>query len=470
MRDWSRPDDAGWAASLLWRTAPLVCAGVAFVVAQLAVLRFTCGLSHQTATTVFAVLPLIAGLALPTALLLLLAPRLTWLEPARTALLIVFLAGLTLRAVWFGAAAPLEDDFQRYLWDGAVVASGLNPYGHAPEQVFGTAQIPAGYEAIAAAGRRTGEAISFPDLRTIYPSTAQASFALAHWIAPFSIDGLRLVFLAAEIATFLLLILWLRELDASPLWSVLYWWNPTVAYCLVGIAHVDALVPPFVLGALLMAHRGWSSVATALLAAAAGVKIWPLLLVPLVLMRGGKNPRRLGVAAVVSAVVLAAAIGPLLVSAIRPGSGLTAYASSWGNNNAFFAWTAYLLGGALGEDAGQRALGAVGTALTVALRAQPGASGLLSAGLTVAAVVFYLLPAQFPWYAAWFWPLAVLLRNWPLLLASATLPFYYLFYPFWAWGQGDAYFFGAAFLHSVPVLGWLVADQVRRLMATRKSL
>src|SRR5262249_12621573 len=28
-----------------------------------------------------------------------------------------------------------EDDFYRYLWDGKVVASGLNPYGITPQQV-----------------------------------------------------------------------------------------------------------------------------------------------------------------------------------------------------------------------------------------------------------------------------------------------------------------------------------------------
>jgi hypothetical protein len=34
-----------------------------------------------------------------------------------------------------------------------------------------------------------------------------------------------------------------------------------------------------------------------------------------------------------------------------------------------------------------------------------------------------------------------------------------LFYPLWAEGRGDAFFFGAAFLHSVPVLIWLAREQ-----------
>jgi hypothetical protein len=237
---------------------------------------------------------------------------------------------------------------------------------------------------------------------------------------------------------------------------------------LVGIAHVDALVPPFVLGALVMMSRGRTNLAVALLGAGAGAKIWPLLLLPLVLSRIRKEPVRLAVAGALLVAVLAVAVGPVVVSALRPSSGLTAYASSWGNNNAFFAWAAHLLARLLDESTAQRVLrmtvGLAGatTALVVAWRAGKEPRDLVRASLIVAATVFYLSPAQFPWYAVWFLPLAALLRSWPLLLASATLPSYYLFYPFWADGRGDAFFFGAAFLHSVPVLGWLMADALRR--------
>jgi hypothetical protein len=145
---------------------------------------------------------------------------------------------------------------------------------------------------------------------------------------------------------------------------------------------------------------------------------------------------------------------------------LTAYASSWGNNNAFFAWASFLLSNLMDPTTAERALRvSVGlSALVVSLAVARGAGGgprpLVGAYLILAAAVFYLSPAQFPWYAVWFLPLAAILRNWPLLLASATLPFYYLFYPLWADGRGDAFFFGAAFLHSVPVLAWLVGKKL----------
>ena len=76
--------------------------------------------------------------------------------------------------------------------------------------------------------------------------------------------------------------------------------------------------------------------------------------------------------------------------------------------------------------------------------------------MVVSAGTFYLSPAQFPWYVVWFLPLAGLCRNWPLLTASALLPTYYLFYPLWPVRNGTWFFHGTAFLHSLPVLGWLL--------------
>jgi alpha-1,6-mannosyltransferase len=461
--------EARRSAELRHEPAWLVACGVGLAAAQAGLIWLTSDLTHATATTVPAVLPLILGLVIPTALLLVLTPRLARLPPTRCAILIIFISGLFMRSLWLGVPAPLEDDFQRYLWDGAVTTSGMDPYRHPPERFLAPKLVPDGFEVIAAAGQATLARINFPDLRTIYPSTAQMAFAMAHLIAPFDVDGLRIVFLAFECLTFLLLLTLLCAVKVSTIWSVLYWWNPLVAFSLIGLAHADALVPTFVLAALLMMIRHRTYCAVALLGVGAGVKIWPLLLLPLVLARARRDPLKLVMACILFAAVLAVAIGPVALSALRPGSGLTAYASSWGSNNAFFAWSVYLLGSLTGPSNAERALrvgvalAALATSFVAARWANDSSRTLTRACLMVAASVFYLSPAQFPWYAVWFLPLSSILRSWPLLFASATLPFYYLFYPLWAEGRGDAFFFGAAYLHSVPVLIWLaIENRMRR--------
>ena len=448
---------------------PLAVAGAALVASQLALAWATTGLTHATATTLRSVLPLIVGLSLPAGVALLLAPRLGQIAPTRSALVVLALVGLAMRAVWLNRPAPLEDDFYRYLWDGAVLAHGLNPFAVAPADVSSDPASWPAYRHLAVAGEAVLSRINFPDIRTIYPSLAQGAFALAYLVAPFDILGLRVLFLLAECITLWLLVALLRERGRSPLWAALYWWNPLPAFMLVGIAHVDALVPPCVLGALLMGLRGRPMPALALVGLGAGVKVWPVLLAPILLVPLMRDRRRLAIGLAVLGAALAFSLGPLAYSALQPDSGLEAYSSGASNNNAFFAWLVHALtwltsDAESAESLVRAALGAAtaAIALIVAFTGTSSAGSLGTRFLIVAASVFYLAPAQFPWYAVWFLSLATLTRTWPLLLASATLPAYYLFFPLWETGNSSIFFFGTAFLHSVPVLGWLAWDAYRR--------
>ena len=103
----------------------------------------------------------------------------------------------------------------------------------------------------------------------------------------------------------------------------------------------------------------------------------------------------------------------------------------------------------------------LGLTLGLALRQRRPGEDLAVGALVLSAAIFYLSPAQFPWYTVWFLPLAAVLRCWPLLLASAVIPVYYLFFPFWASGLGDLFFYGIGFLHALPVLVWIAVDTLR---------
>jgi len=137
-------------------------------------------------------------------------------------------------------------------------------------------------------------------------------------------------------------------------------------------------------------------------------------------------------------------------------------------NNAPFAWIATAIASAGGWPLAQqlmRSLIAVAVAavtLRLAWQSDGSPRAMASAALTVAATVFYLSPAQFPWYAVWFLPLAALTGSMPLLLASATLPAYYFFFPLWNSGRGDTFFFWVAFIHAAPVLIWLSVRALSR--------
>ncbi|HRK17894.1 MAG TPA: hypothetical protein PK970_02975 [Hyphomicrobiaceae bacterium] len=442
---------------------PLVGAGLFVVFCHAWLVVVTRGLTHADAQSFVAVLPLILGLAVPTGLLLLVAARLAAAPVTRLAIGVVVVVGLVLRLIWFGTPPPLEDDFYRYLWDGALVARGLDPYAYPPEAFFGEWTGSAAYAGIAQSAQDVVRKINFPDMRTIYPSVAQAAFAIAHVVMPFEVDGLRLVFLAGEIATLGLIVMMLVRLGQSPLWAVLYWWNPFVAFMMVGIAHVDALIPPFVLGAVLALSRERVLTALVLIGLGAGIKVWPILLAPMVLWPLRQSLVRIAGASVWLGLVLMVAVGPVVFSALRPGSGLSAYASGWSNNNAIYAWMHYGIAGLFGswETAGRVVRPMLGLATAViavamAVRGDGSLPSLAGRALVIGAATFYLSPAQFPWYAVWFLPLAAVSRNGPLLAASALLPSYYLFYPLWPVDNGTWFFYGTAFIHALPVLGGLL--------------
>lgn len=425
----------------------IIAVALTLLTSQIALSMISSGLTQAAMQAATDVIPFVALLVLPAALGFAAAPRLGRLEPTKESLGVVIAIGFAMRFVWFATPAPLEDDFYRYLWDGAVVGAGFNTYTLPPEQALQDPELPEAIVMLAAAGRSVLERINFPDLTSIYPGTAQIVFAVAQRLAPWNVDSLRLTFLVGDAATLLILIALLRDLRRSPLWVALFWCNPLMVLATVATVHVDALLPPLVLGAFLAMHRRRPTLSLVLLALAAGVKIWPLLLAPL-LMRGSlSDPRRLFLPVTAFVVIASATLLPLFAASGSGHSGLTAYTASWSNNNAPFAWAIACFRWLLGEESKGAEqflrLGLAGAGGLVALAfAMPPVKDLrdhLTRALAVTATLFYLSPAQFPWYALWFMPLAALLQCRPLLLASVTLPIYYLFFPL------------VAFLHAAPV-------------------
>jgi hypothetical protein len=200
---------------------------------------------------------------------------------------------------------------------------------------------------------------------------------------------------------------------------------------------------------------------------AIGVKFWPLLLAPLLARIVGPSLRPVIIGALAAVLTALALCLSAVLSSLSAGSGLSAYAAGWSVNNMPFAWVSWLFYTVAPGD-GERLLRfalalIVGiAALAVALRPVADLERATVRALVIVALLFYLSPAQFPWYAAWFIPLAAATGNRPLLLASATLPIYYLFFPLAAAGHRDIHSFGLAVLHLLPVLAALAAGMVRR--------
>jgi hypothetical protein len=387
----------------------------------------------------------------------------------------VVMLGLALRLAMLATEPALEDDQQRYLVEGALVVNGLSPYRIAPADIA-TAPPETPLGRIAVAAGTVLERVNHATLRTIYPPVAQAGFALAHMIGPYSLTAWRLVLLAAELATLALLLALLDRSGLPRIGVALYWLNPLVVKEVMNSGHMEGLLIPFVLAAVLLAARRRPLLAAGALGLAVGVKVWPLMLLPLL-----ARAFRLGTAVAMAAIV--AGLGalwllPVLQGGLDAGSGFVAYASRWQANSASLPALRDGLGALLGlgrETAGMLAraiLAGVVAVSALAIAARPitspadlaGRAALLTFALVLAS------PAQFPWYAIWtiaFLPFAPRLS---VAALAVTMPIYYVSFHFSAIGQFEVFRDRIVWVVWLPI--WLLAlaecaDWLRRRLASR---
>jgi hypothetical protein len=218
---------------------------------------------------------------------------------SRHLLLVVVLGALALRVVTITPVVPLSDDLYRYAWDGKVQAAGIDPYRYPPtapelERLHDDWLWPDDEEC-AERDRPPGCTIlNRADVRTIYPPVAQLWFVTGHALGASQLQdlGWQLLALVADVATMLLLWRVLLQRGRDPRWVAVYAWSPVAVLEAVQNGHVDGLATLLVVAAVALAGRrpGWSGAA---LGGAAMVKLYPALLLPVLL---GRRPVRVGTA------------------------------------------------------------------------------------------------------------------------------------------------------------------------------
>ncbi len=361
-----------------------------------------------------------------------------WATRGRGLALVPMIAlGLAMRLAMVGSTPIWEDDFYRYLWDGAAVSRGLDPYRVSPT-LAAESTAPSGWQALSQAEPELRDRVNHPQFRTLYPAVAQGAFALAHALGG-GVLGLRLIILAAE-ATGLFLLLMLLGRQGLPLeWSALYWLNPLAVVSFINGVHFDALLIPLILGAVLAMTTRRSAVGSALIGLAAGVKLWPILLWPLTIRIAGRlGSTRWVLGAGVAGGIALLSVTPIVAAGLGSDAGLVAYAETWTRNSAvhpvlFNAATAIVRAAGLiqvmdPERTVRVLLGLTGALLAVVFAARV-TPGRLQPGplLLLAFLILALGPAQYPWYGAALLPLAALAGAWRTAAAAAVVScVYYL--------------------------------------------
>ena len=333
-------------------------------------------------------------------------------------LVVVVAAGM--RLVLVNEKPVLSNDVYRYVWDGRVQAAGTNPYRYAPNA---PELAPLRDEAIYPRMNRLG-------VQTAYPPVAQGLFAVLYRLQPDSIRWTKLAIVLLDLLSIGLLAHLLSRLGRPPAWTLLYAWHPLVAFELGGAGHIEGIVVLLVLAAVAASLSTRVVRTGVLLAAAALVKPYALLLLPALV----RSFRSVAVAGVAAAGTVALAYTPFLDVGVRALGYLPGYLREEG----FTRGTRFYLLGLLDSDPSSLLTGvyvvlAAGLLLGLAALVvqRPDIAGLTpaSAALALFTAMWVLTSPTYPWYALLAVALVPLARG-PVILPAAaialTAPFLYL--------------------------------------------
>ncbi|MEQ8768477.1 MAG: hypothetical protein RL885_31520 [Planctomycetota bacterium] len=182
--------------------------------------------------------------------------------------------GLLARIVPFLCDPRTSDDIYRYVWEGRVQLAGFNPYVLAPDDP----------ELASLRDEDIHPNINHPEISAIYPPVLQWLFRFGAWTGG-GVTTFKLLSLAGDLATGVLLLWWLSERRHPLAWSLIWWWNPLVIVEFAYAGHADSIGVALTVLALYAFERSLSWTAISALTAGIATKLLPLLFLPIFWMR-----------------------------------------------------------------------------------------------------------------------------------------------------------------------------------------
>ena len=334
---------------------------------------------------------------------------------SRGAFWLILAAAILFRATLWPLAPTLSNDLYRYQWDGRTQLAGENPYLAAPHNARLRGLLD----------RNNSNELRMPaqEIPTIYPPLAElvfrASARFLHGPVAF-----KLPMEAADILVMILLALSLRSAGGRAYQLAIYAWNPLVVIEFAASGHSDALALAALMGALVIINSR-RTVSTLLLACAALLKSFPILLFPLWLWRQEwpKSARAWanGFAAVALAVVCT---WPYRAALHQIPATMAYFESRWQDNNASLYSVLKFLTHSHALAAGIGVAASVAIAFWAAIRKIEPAR----AAIWIFGTVLLFVPNAYPWYFTWIIPFLCFRPNaaWLLLTVLQFLSYHVL--------------------------------------------
>jgi alpha-1,6-mannosyltransferase len=311
--------------------------------------------------------------------------------------LIVLVGALIFQLTLLPAPLAGSDDLYRYVWDGRVSATGIDPYRYPPGD---PALAPLRDTAI-------WHLVNAKMQPSPYPPLLEAAFALIYRLQPDSLLAMKTAMCILNLGVSGLLLMLLQQ-RRQPLWQALiYAWNPQVTVQVALSGHNDPLLLCWLLLALWLgavAEPRRRMVGAWALAVATLAKYMPVLALPVLLRRWGWR------AAGVYCATLGAVYGALLMRHQVVFAGVITEASTAQFNDALHYLIARLARLVLpaGAAAIASSVGMVGIGVVI-LVLMRGVDQDMSTPLgTLLATYLLFAVSVAPWYTLWILPFVAL--------------------------------------------------------------
>lgn len=179
----------------------------------------------------------------------------------------------------------LSDDIFRFIWDGKLWHSGINPFDALPSY-YDQNGFPEGIN------QALYQQLNSPNYFTIYPPVAQLTF----YVATFARDTfwssvvMKLFLLSAEIGSIWILFQLFKDRVGERQRILLYVLNPLIIIEIMGNLHFEGVMIFFLLLAYYWLKKGWLQLSAIAFAFSVASKLLPLMFLPFLIHKlGGKR-------------------------------------------------------------------------------------------------------------------------------------------------------------------------------------
>ena len=196
----------------------------------------------------------------------------------------IVLVAIGLRFISITSLPALSDDFYRFIWDGRLWLSGINPFALLPVQVINTPVFETN-----GLSQQLFNLLNSPTHYTVYPPIPQYLNLFSAYLASDSIlistVIMRIFIISAEIMAVYFIIMLLKQANKDPKLVVFYALNPLVIIELAGNLHHEAFMIAFFLGSVYYFKESKILRGGVFLALAITSKLLPLLFLPYILLK-----------------------------------------------------------------------------------------------------------------------------------------------------------------------------------------